>query len=161
MLYNNRDEQGNYEDPITYDPLDMKRYLVLASTGYTPESLAAWMIEHDELIDLYGNELTERQTLDLLHFLDGREDAPRYPRYGKLVLLVARTFAIPLTYLIYRKNDSEQPEFLTFYASLRAADEQLHRLTKSDGKERMIGVHPVTDDTRFTAPLHCFVRVKQ
>jgi hypothetical protein len=154
---NQRDEEGQAEDPITYAPLDPERHLRVAQLCYHPEALADWLLHQQELTDVYGNELSDRELLDLLHFLDGR-DAERYRNYGRLARLIARQLEMTLAYLIHLEQ-ADTPETMTHYASQRAAVEQARRLTRMDRKARMIAVHVVVDDMRFTAPLQHFIKV--
>jgi len=152
---NQQDDEGNLEDPITYAPLDTERRLQVGQLCYAPESIADWILSQQDISDVYGNELTDRQLLDLLHFLDGR-DAERYPRYGKLARLIARSLGITLAYMIYLE-DASTPETMTHYSSLSTAIRQANLSTRMDSKLREIGVHAVTNDMRFIAPLQHFV----
>ena len=145
------------EDPITFAPLDPNRKIQVGRLCYAPESLAEWLLQHRDITDVYGTELTERQLLDLLHLLDGQE-AEVYPSYGRLARLIARSLGITLTYMIY-KYDTEHPETMTHYSTLRGARQQATLSTHMDRKLREIGVHAITDDARFIAPLHHFVTI--
>jgi hypothetical protein len=152
---NNLDDQGNPEDPITLDALDPERRLQVGRLCYSPESIADWILEKNDTTDLYGNELSDRQLLDLLHFLDGR-DSDRYPHYEELSTLIANKLGIVLTFMIYL-DGADYPETMTHYRTRRVATQQANHLSQMDNKLRELGVHAVTDDIRFIAPLQYFI----
>ena len=154
---NNIDDEGNIEDPITYAPLDAERRLQVGRLCYAPESLADWMLEKNDIVDMYNVRLNERQLLDLLHFLDRNDDDEYYPKYNKLALLIADRLRITLAYMIYLEEE-KYPETMTHYSSKGTALQQARYLTSMDRRERFVGVHAITDDIRFSAPLQYYIR---